>query len=213
MPDLDHEPAVLLDLDGTLVDSVYAHVVAWDESFRANGRHVPLWRIHAGVGMGSSRLLPWLLGEVLEDTEPFTSVHTERFLARADELRPTPGARELLQDLEARAVRFLIATSANPEEREALLRALGREDLPTTDAGDVDEPKPSPALLLEACRQLGAEPDEATMVGDSPWDAEAAEQVGIRSIAVRTGGFGDDALTRAGAIDVVDDPRALLGRL
>lgn len=204
---------VLLDLDGTLVDSVYLHVVTWVEAFRAAGHDVQHARAHAGVGMGSDRYVPWVLGHRDADVDALSEAHRKRFLDRADGLRPTPGAADLLSDLEGRGVPFVIATSASPPEREALLAALGREDVPVTDAGDVSSPKPAPDLLLAACEQLGIAPERATMVGDSPWDAEAAQRVGARAIGVRCGGFPDAALRGAGAIDVVDDPRALLGRL
>src|SRR5690606_11157849 len=99
--------------------------------------------------------------------------------------------------------------SATGPVADALLDALGRDGLPTVDADDVGSPKPAPDLLLSAAGELGTDPARMTLVGDSPWDAEAAARVGIRMIAVRCGGFGDDALLAAGAIDVVDDPRAL----
>jgi HAD superfamily hydrolase (TIGR01509 family) len=208
-----YAPAVLLDLDGTLVDSVFHHVLAWDTALTDAGHDVPLWRIHAAIGMGSERLLPWLLGAHVPDAEALSDTHTSRFLAQADRLRPTPGALALIDDLEARQVPFRIATSAKAEERRALLDALGRHDLPAADADAVESPKPAPDLLLATCRELGVDPAHATLLGDSPWDAEAAEAVGVRTIAVRCGGFGDDRLYRAGAADVVDDPRAVVGRL
>lgn len=205
--------AVLLDLDGTLVDSVYLHVSTWQQALREAGLDVPAWRVHAGIGMGSDRLVPWLLGRHTDAQRQLSDAHHRLFLERTDELRPTRGARELVEDLERREVPFTIATSAKPPVRKALLAALGREDLDSTDAGDVDSPKPAPDLLLAACRELGVEPERATLIGDSPWDAEAAIKVGVRCLAVRTGGFGDERLLAAGADDVVDDPSALVGRL
>lgn len=213
MSEDDFTPAVLLDLDGTLVDSVYLHVQTWQQALRAAGHDVPAWRIHAAIGMGSDRLVPWLLGRHVDEQQHLSDEHHRLFLERADELRPTRGARELIEDLERRGIPFTIATSAKPPVRKALLATLRREDLDSTDAGDVDSPKPAPDLLLAACRQLGARPDHATLVGDSPWDAEAAEQVGIRMVAVRTGGFDTERLLSSGAFDVVDEPLALVGRL
>ncbi len=205
--------AVLLDLDGTLVDSVYHHVTAWAHAFAAHDHDVPRWRIHRAIGMGSDRLVPWLLGRHAEEATALSDLHTEAFLAAADSLRPTAGALALLDDLLARGVPHLVATSANPEERDALLGALGREDLSTTDSGDVGSPKPAPDLLLAGAEALGADPEQITMVGDSIWDAEAAEVLGMRCIGVRTGGFATAELLDHGAFDVVDDPRALVGRL
>ncbi|HEX2028280.1 MAG TPA: HAD family hydrolase [Nitriliruptorales bacterium] len=207
------QPAVILDLDGTLVDSVYVHVICWDEAFRARGYEVPMWRIHAGIGMGGERLVPWLLGEHTDDVTEVSDDHIRRFLERADDLRPTTGAHALLHDLSVREVPFVVATSAGAEARKALLEALGRPDLDTTDAGQVPASKPAPHLLHEAAAQLGESAERATLVGDSPWDAEAARRIGVRTIAVRCGGFGDAELMRAGALDVVDHPGALVGRL
>lgn len=207
------DPAVLLDLDGTLVDSVYHHVLAWDEALSAAGHHVPLWRIHAGIGMGGDRIVPWLLGRPAEDLEALKDAHSERFAARADGLRATDGALDLLDDLDDRGIDFLIATSAGGSTSEVLLDALGRSDLPTVDADEVSSPKPAPDLLLAGCADLGRDPSAVTLVGDSPWDAEAARRVGIRMIAVRCGGFGETDLRAAGAVDVAVSPRELVGRL
>jgi HAD superfamily hydrolase (TIGR01509 family) len=209
----DTDAYVLLDLDGTLVDSVFHHVIAWDTALRDRGYEVPLWRIHAGIGMGSARLLPWLLGRHVHDAEELSDDHERRFLELANTLRPTPGALQLVEDLEVREVPYRVATSARQAVRDALLAALGRKDLPGLDADDVDEPKPAPDLLLAACDELGADPPSVTLVGDSPWDAEAARRIGMRTLAVRCGGFGDDRLLHAGADDVVDAPRDLVGRL
>ena len=204
---------ILLDLDGTLVDSVFHHVIAWAEALRARGYELPLWRIHDGIGMGSQRLLPWLLGGHVPDASELSDDHKRRFLARAGDLRPTRGARKLVEDLHVRKVPFVVATSANREEHDALTAALGCGELPATDADDVEAPKPAPDLLLAACEAIGVEPGRALLVGDSPWDAYAAGRVGIRMIGVRTGGFSEAALRRAGALDVVDDPSGLIGRL
>lgn len=209
----EHPYGVLLDLDGTLVDSVFHHVLAWDTALAEHGHHVPLWRIHAGIGMGGQRLLPWLLGRHVEEASILSDRHAELFLETAHTLRPTPGAQELVDDLARRDVPFLIATSAEAEIRESLMKALGREELRTADADDVASPKPAPDLLLAACDKLGVDPGGAYLIGDSPWDAWAARRVGIRTLAVRTGGFDEDALRIAGMEDVVESPLQLVGRL
>ncbi len=210
---MDYKAAVLLDLDGTLVDSVFHHVVTWHAALRGSGRTVPMWRIHQGIGMGSKRLVPWLLGEHVDDSDALSDEHERLFLDHAEDLVPTPGAAALIDDLDRRGVPFLVATSAGTAIREALLDVLGMPDLKTADADDVSSPKPAPDLLLAAAAQIGADPTQTTLVGDSPWDAEAADAIGMRAIAVRCGGFGDDRLIDGGAADVVDDPRALIGRL
>jgi HAD superfamily hydrolase (TIGR01509 family) len=205
--------AALLDLDGTLVDSVFHHVLAWDGALHAGGHDVPLWRIHEGIGMGSKRLVPWLLGDHVPKAQELSDDHERRFLEHADDLRPTVGARELVRDLQIRKVPFVVATSATTQVRDALLAALDCGDLETTDADDVDSPKPAPDLLLQACAALEVRPMNAVLVGDSPWDAYAAQRVGVRTLAVRCGGFSEATLRDAGAFDVVDDPRGLIGRL
>lgn len=209
---MSSRPAALLDLDGTLVDSVYHHVVAWQDALRNGGHEVAAVRIHAGIGMGSDRLLPWLLGGHVDAADELSAGHRRRFLERAEDLRPTPGARQLLEDLRVREVPFVVATSAGEEEREALLAVLGEPDLPLAGAGEHDS-KPSPDTILGACGELGVTPDQAVIVGDAPWDAIAARRVGVRAIGVRCGGFGDDVLREAGVERIVDNPRGLIGQL
>lgn len=205
--------AALLDLDGTLVDSVYHHVLAWDAVLADAGRAVGQARIHAGIGMGAHRLVPWLLGGPVDEAGSLADAHDRAFLARTEEgLRATDGADELLDDLAARDVAHRLATSADGPVARRLLDALHRE-VPTISAEQVDAPKPAPDLLLAACDELGVAPGQAVLVGDSPWDAEAARRAGLRCIAVRTGGFSDTALRAMGAEDVVEAPRALVGRL
>lgn len=203
----------LLDLDGTLVDSVYQHVLAWQATLHSAGYDVPAWRIHGGIGMGSEKLVPWLLGRHVDELDELSDEHERRFLELADGLRPTRGAGALIDDLERRTVPFKVATSATGPVSDALLDALGRHDLATVNADAVDAPKPAPDLLLAACRDLGAEPARVTLVGDSPWDAEAARRAGLRALAVRTGGFSEATLRQAGADDVVGDPADLVARL
>lgn len=203
---------VLLDLDGTLVDSVYQHVLAWYEAFHSHGLHVQAATIHAGIGLGSDRLIPWLLGEV-DDPQALSEAHLACFLDHADELSPTPGACELLEDLERRGVPHVIATSSGVRTRQALLSALGREDLHVVDAGDVASSKPAPDLLASAAGELSLPPERLTMVGDSPWDARSARRLKMEAIGVRTGGFSERVLREAGATWVVATPRELVGTL
>ena len=205
--------AVLLDLDGTLVDSVFLHVVTWHKILREAGHDVPQWRIHDGIGMGGSRLVPWLLGRHVDEADELKDAREKLFLEYADDLVPTPGATALLDDLRIREVPFVVATSATEDTAEALLAALGEPDLATFDSDSVGSSKPAPDLLAAALDEMGARTEDATLVGDSPWDAEAADRLGIRMLAVRCGGFGDGRLLDAGATAVVDDPRALVGRL
>lgn len=206
-------PSVLLDLDGTLVDSVFLHVVTWHQALTAAGHEVAQWRIHEGIGMGGDRIVPWLLGRHTDEMDDLKQAHSKLFLDHAEQLVPTIGAHDLLDDLRRRDVPFLVATSAGGETAEALLAALDNPEVDVFNADDVDSPKPAPDLLLAALDKLGTTTEDATMVGDSPWDAEAADRIGVRMLGVRCGGFGDGRLLDAGASAVVDDPRALVGRL
>ena len=204
---------VVLDLDGTLVDSVYHHVLAWDRALSHHGHHVPLNRIHRGIGLGGGRLVTWLLGGEPDDVDAITDAHEELFLDQAERLRPTVGAGALLEDLQRREVPTVIATSAQAAIREALLGVLGDPQLPATDADAVDDAKPSADLLIAATRRIEVEPPHAVLIGDSPWDVAAARRVGMQMIAVRTGGFADSALSARGPATVVDTPADLVGTL
>lgn len=204
---------VVLDLDGTLVDSVYHHVSVWDRVLVAHGHEVPLGTIHQGIGIGGSRLVTWLLGGAPPDLDAITSEHDEQFIELRDRLRPTAGAAALLEDLGRREVPTVIATSAGSSVREALLATLGDPDIPATDSDAVDDSKPSAELLVAACEQIGVEPEHAVLIGDSPWDVAAARRVGMQMIAVRTGGFGDAALSARGPTTIVDAPADLIATL
>jgi phosphoglycolate phosphatase-like HAD superfamily hydrolase len=204
---------VILDLDGTLVDSVHQHVVAWRRALLERGHDVAQARIHAGIGMGGDRLVPWLLGGAVDEADEIARDHTRRFLDDAAWLRPTRGARALVSDLETRGIPFIVATSSGGDVREALLAALGRDDLPVADADDVASSKPAPDLLVTAAEQAGFSVAGARMVGDSPWDAIAARRAGATPIAVRSGAFGDRVLREAGAERIVDVPADLVGQL
>ena len=207
--------AVVLDLDGTLVDSVHHHVTAWHRALVAEGFRVPMVRVHAGIGMGGDRLVPWLLGEHVDDevADRVSTRHGELFRALGDELVPTPGALELLDDLAARDVAHVVATSAGADDRAVLLEALGRTDLAVVDSDDVASSKPAPDLLLAATDHLGRDPSECVMIGDSPWDGHAARRVAMPCILVRCGAFGDGPLLEASPLRVVDAPRDLVAQL
>ena len=207
--------AVILDLDGTLVDSVHHHVTAWHRALVREGLDVPMERVHAGIGMGGDRLVPWMLGGHVDEGifERVSDTHGELFRAAGDDLRPTPGARELLDDLVRREVPHVVATSADAADREVLLEALGRPDLEVVDSDDVATSKPAPDLLTTACDQLGVAPRDAIMVGDAPWDAWAAARVGMPCILVRSGAFGDTRLREAAPVRIVDAARDLVAQL
>lgn len=212
--DFTDDTAIVLDLDGTLVDSLYVHVQAWDAAFAEAGRPQPAWRIHRAIGLGSDRLVAHLLAEVpsADLREQLVGGHRTRFLDRASALRATPGAVDLLADLADREVPTVVATSAGGEEREALMAVLGDPDLPVTDQSSAADSKPGPAPLLQAARDLPDAPS-IVMVGDTVWDGQAARRAGARFVGVRCGGFGDAELRAAGADLLADDPAGLIGLL
>ncbi|MFC0682374.1 HAD family hydrolase [Lysobacter korlensis] len=205
--------AVLFDIDGTLVDSNYLHVDTWDRAFAGAGHPVDIWRIHRSIGMDSKKLLETLLGEDPDGVaESAKELHGEYYKADARRLRPFAGAADLVRSLLARDVAVVLATSAPEDELEILLEVLGlsKEEVATTSSGDVDTAKPEPGIIEAALAKAGAAPDRAVMIGDTVWDVIAAKRAGVATIGVRSGGVAEEELTGAGAIEVHDDPRALL---
>lgn len=208
-------PPVVLDLDGTLVDSVPLHVVTWQAAFAEEGVDAPSVAIHDAIGMGATRLVRAVLGRVPDEEleKRLVTKHKDRFLDAADRLQPTPGAVELLEDLVSRKVPHVVATSAGTEERRALLATIGDPDVRVTDADQVESSKPAPEPIRVALEDVTGRPDDAVMIGDSPWDGHAARAAGIRFIGVRSGGFHEAALREAGAALVRPHPRDLVGLL
>jgi len=209
--------AVLLDIDGTLVDSNYLHVAAWHEGFAAVGETVAQARIHRGIGMGTPQLLAWLVGEQRagEVEERVSAVHRQRYADAARLLRPLPGAREIVRALHGQGVRTILATSASPEELERLLAVLDLGDAvdAVTSADDVVAAKPEPDVVERALEKAGVTAAEAVFVGDTRWDVEAAGKAGVETVGVRSGGIGAAELREAGAVAVYDDPAHLLSEL
>ena len=219
--------AVLFDIDGTLVDSNYLHVDAWSRAFEKIGRPVATWRIHRSIGLDSDKLLDALLGAADAD-EPdgrdesdddraelrdrAKQLHSELYAGMNDRLRPLPGAVELLQALHEAGIRVVLATSAPKEELETLQRVLDSDDAlyATTSSDDVETAKPEPDIVNIALDRAGVTASEALFVGDAIWDMKAAGRAGVRSIGVRTGGFGADELTDAGASAIFDNAAAVL---
>jgi HAD superfamily hydrolase (TIGR01509 family) len=208
--------AVLLDIDGTLVDSNYAHVEAWWRAFRTIGLSVEGWRIHRAIGMDSAKLLETLIGS--SDSDEATeakSYHTAYFAESKPLLGVLPGARELLAEIAKRGHAVVLATSAPESELKLLRELLDSEDVYTavTSSEDVEVAKPAPGLIEVALEKAGVEASNAVMIGDAMWDVEAAKKAGVTCIGVRTGGVGADELTEAGAVEVYDDAAALLKAL
>ncbi|WP_460510845.1 HAD family hydrolase [Frigoribacterium salinisoli] len=212
--------AVFFDIDGTLVDSNYAHVDAWVKAFRDVGHPVQAWRIHRSIGKDASLLVEGLLGEDLaaQLTDRVKEAHTAHYadhLGEGTDLHVFEGATELLAELSRRGHQVVLATSAPEEELAFLRELLDVEDAlwAVTSSEDVQTAKPDPGVVEVALQQAGVAPDRAVMVGDATWDVEAAARAGVASVGVLTGGFSRDELSQAGASSVYDDVAALLADL
>jgi HAD superfamily hydrolase (TIGR01509 family) len=209
------EPAAILDIDGTLVDSNYQHTLAWYRAFRQFDHVLPVWRIHRHIGMGGDQLVASLCGDDVEEQqgEDIRAAEKTLYLQLIDEVEPLRGARDLIADLKRMDRRVVLASSAKPDEVEHYLDLLDARGLADawTSAGDVEATKPAPDLVEVALERIGGGP--AVMVGDSTWDCKAAARAGVETVAVLTGGFSDQELREAGAVDVFDSIDDLRRRL
>ncbi len=217
---MQSQGSFLFDLDGTLVDSVYQHVLAWDEALRAEGIELSIWRIHRKIGMSGGLLTHMLLRETGLEISPdrierLQKRHAEAFRARAGAVRPLPGARELLAHLTEAAIPWAVATSGRMETAGPALGTLGvdlgRVVVVTRD--QVKYAKPDPDLFLTAALRLGVEILTATVVGDSVWDMLASRRARALGIGLLSGGYGQEELERAGAYRVYEDPADMLRRI
>jgi len=212
-------PAFLFDLDGTLVDSVYQHVIAWQEALAECGVPLSVWRIHRRIGMSGGLFLDALqreTGRVLDagTLDRLSSLHAEFYLRRAAGVVALPGATELLQTLRDHAVPFAIATSGKRVTASSALELLGLpEGTPVVTRDLVERAKPDPDLFLAAADLLGVEPQHSFVVGDSIWDLLAAQRAGSLGVGVLSGGYGRGELQSAGAYRVYDDPADMLAHL
>ena len=211
--------AFLFDLDGTLVDSVYQHVLAWREALESGGTHLAVWRIHRQIGMSGGLFVNALLRETghsvsKEEAERLQEVHGEAFRRYASQVRPLPGAEELLSYLTKAGVPWAIATSGRLENASLSLRLLGlSDDVPIITRDLVRHAKPDPDLFLAAAEKLGVDISDSVVVGDSIWDLLAARRARALSIGLLSGGYGREELERAGAYRVYNDPADLLRHL
>jgi HAD superfamily hydrolase (TIGR01509 family) len=212
-------PAFLFDLDGTLVDSVYQHVLAWREALERAGIELAVWRIHRRIGMSGGLLVNALLRETgrpvtREQTGRLRRYHAESYAKLADQVRPLPGARELLAYLTDARVPWAIATSGWEESARPALAMLGvGPDAPVVTRDQVRHAKPDPDLFLAAAHRLGASMTNSIVVGDSVWDLLAARRARALGVGLLSGGYGEDELMRAGAYRVYQDPADLLQHL
>ena len=207
--------ALIFDLDGTLVDTVYAHVFAWQRAFAEAGMPIDGWRIHRRVGMSGGLFARAAAREIgrefsIEEAEALQQRHGELFRELLPERRPLPGAVQLLADLRAAGVLHGIATSGRRPEIDSSLEALGvGPDLVVVERGDVERAKPEPDLFLACAERLGVPPDECYVVGDAVWDLLAARRAGMLSVGLLSGGYGEAELQSAGAFRVYRDAEEL----
>jgi HAD superfamily hydrolase (TIGR01549 family) len=207
---------VILDIDGTLIDSNYQHALAWDRALREHGLEVPLWVIHRHIGVGGDQMIARVAGEEAERRvgDAVRDAEAERYADLMDEVRIVAGAPELLRELKDAGKAPVLASSAKAEEVEVYVDMLGaREIAEWTTSADVDATKPAPDLIEAALEKAGTR--DAVVVGDTTWDVEAAARAGVPAIGVLTGGFGFAELSEAGAIEVYEsvmDLRERLGR-
>lgn len=207
--------AILFDIDGTLVDSNDQHVAAWEEVFRQAGKSFDRQTIHDQIGKGADMLVPALMPGSDEQTqERLGEAHGEIFKARfLDGVKPFPGAHDLLVRVHEAGQKVVLASSASKSDLEHYLDLLDASGLvaETTSADDVARTKPAPDIFSKALSKLeDTEAEEVLVVGDTPYDIEAAAKCGIRTVALRSGKFSDEALKKAGALCLYDDVAALL---
>jgi HAD superfamily hydrolase (TIGR01509 family) len=213
-------PAFVFDLDGTLVDSVYEHVLAWQEALKSEGIELAVWRIHRKIGMSGGLFTNQLLRETdieitPERTERLQRLHTQAYQKFRGTIRPLPGARELLETLTRAGIPWAIATSGRMETAAQNLAALGvNPDVNVViTRDDVKYAKPDPDLFLAAAARLNAPITSAVVVGDSIWDMLAARRCLALGVGLLSGGYGLDELERAGAYRVYEEPADLLDHL
>ncbi|HXL11357.1 MAG TPA: HAD family hydrolase [Gemmatimonadales bacterium] len=212
-------PAFLFDLDGTLVDSVYQHVLAWREALEQAGIELAVWRIHRRIGMSGGLFLDALGRETgrrltADDVTRIQQAHATAFKRQVSAVHALPGAVDLLAYLSRSRVPWAIATSGRLESARPLLEMLGvAPGVPVITRDQVEHAKPDPDLFLAAAAQLDVPADEAVVVGDSVWDLLAARRARALGVGLLSGGYGQDELELAGAYRVYQDPADLLGHL
>jgi HAD superfamily hydrolase (TIGR01549 family) len=209
----DPRPAVLFDVDGTLVDTNYLHTVAWWQAFQDIGEDVPMSKIHPLIGMGSDQLVERLIGRESDEASDGHSEHYEPF---KEMIKAFPSAADLIVETDRRGARVVLATSSSEKDIERLREAIGvGDDIVdyVVSKGDVEESKPSPDIFASAVDNLSLDTERTIVVGDTTWDIEAADKLGIECVCVLTGGATREQLEEAGAVAVYEDVSELLERL
>jgi HAD superfamily hydrolase (TIGR01549 family) len=205
--------AAILDVDGTLVDTNYHHAIAWYGAFRRHDVTPEVWRIHRHIGMGGDQLVGAVAGDAVEERlgDEIREAEGELYMEMIDEVRPFPGARDLIAELRDATDAVVLASSAKEHEVDHYLDLLDARELATdwTTSADVDSTKPQPDLVHAALAK--AEAESGLMIGDTAWDCEAATRAGIPAVAVLTGGFGAAELRDAGAVQVFREADEIRG--
>ena len=210
---MTHIRGVILDVDGTLIESNDAQARSWVEAMAEHGYHVPYEQVRRLIGKGGDKVLPETIGiskdsdEGKQISDRRGEIYKQRFLPT---LKPTPGAKALVEEMRHRGLKVSVASSAPPDELKASLQIVGASDLveEASSSKDAKESKPAPNIVEATLKKMNYSADEVVMLGDTPYDIESAQKIGIGTIAVRCGGWNDSAL--AGAIAIYDDPADLL---
>ena len=209
--------ALIFDIDGTLIDSVDLHAKAWQEAFQHFGHDFPLDRIRQQIGKGGDQLLPEFLskGEIQKRGKEIEDYRGKLFKSKyLAQVKPFPGVRQLLEKARAHGQQIAIASSAKGDELENYEQIANIQDLVQTETSseDAERSKPHPDIFQAALEKLGkgTDPRQVIVIGDSPYDAEAAKRAGLRTVGVRCGGFAENDLKKAGCIAIYDGPQDLL---
>jgi HAD superfamily hydrolase (TIGR01549 family) len=207
--------AAILDVDGTLIDANYQHALCWYRAFREHGVVLPIWRLHRHVGMGGDNFVPAVAGDDVEERigDAVRDRWEQLFDELIDEVAALEGAHELMRDLKGRGHLVVLASSSIEKHLDRYLDLIDAREVADgwTTKDDVEETKPEPDLVKAALARAGTE--EAVMVGDTPWDIEAAQRAGIETVCVITGGFSAQELRDAGAVAVFESVEELRRRL
>jgi HAD superfamily hydrolase (TIGR01549 family) len=212
--------AVIFDIDGTLIDSVDQHAQAWVDAFREFGHSVEFAEIRSQIGKGGDQILPQFLSkqEQEEEAESLNKRRSEIFHEKyLEQIKGFPKVRDLFEELQSRKIEPAVASSANPDDLKTFLWLAGVDDLVETgtSSGDAEKSKPHPDIFEAALERLGKDvtAQDVVVVGDTPYDAEAAHKAGITSVGVLCGGFPEHDLRKAGCVAIYQDPADLLAQL
>jgi HAD superfamily hydrolase (TIGR01509 family) len=209
----DTRPAILFDVDGTLVDTNYLHTVAWWRAFQDIGEDVPMSKIHPLIGMGSDQLVERLIGRESEEASDAHSRHYEPF---KDEIKAFPKAGDLLNETDRRGGRVILATSSGEKDIPVLCEAIGADDDAVdyiVSKGDVEHSKPAPDIFEAALDKLELDPERTLVVGDTVWDIDAAGKLDLKVVCVLTGGHPREELEKRGALAVFENVADLFANL